>query len=97
MIRRSAFTTAASRERRSARIHPDPTHSPMLGLKLAEKLKETGVEVVYHSNTEPNTKLPNAERVSDRVSEEVNRLQPLPPFKGGSGYRPFNSPRPSTV
>jgi acetyl esterase/lipase len=39
-------------------VHPDPTHSPILGLKLAEKLKETGVEVVYHSNTEPNTKLP---------------------------------------
>src|SRR6185437_16153185 len=34
--------------------HPDPTHSPILGLKLAEKLKETGVEVVFSSNTEPN-------------------------------------------
>jgi acetyl esterase/lipase len=40
--------------------HPDPTHSPILGIKLAEKLKETGVEVVFHSNTEPNEKLPNA-------------------------------------
>jgi len=40
--------------------HPDPTHSPILGVKLAEKLKQTGVEVQFHSNTEPNTKLPNS-------------------------------------
>ncbi|HEY1190041.1 MAG TPA: alpha/beta hydrolase [Gemmata sp.] len=41
--------------------HPDPTHSPILGLKLAEKLKATGVEVVFHSNTEPNAKLPTSQ------------------------------------
>jgi hypothetical protein len=40
---------------------PDPTHSPILGIKLAEKLKATGVEVVFHSNTEPNTQLPNTQ------------------------------------
>src|SRR5262245_8665536 len=40
--------------------HPDPTHSPILGLKLAEKLKATGVDVVFHSNTEPNKELPTA-------------------------------------
>jgi acetyl esterase/lipase len=40
--------------------HPDPTHSPILGIKLAEKLKEAGVEVVFSSNTEPNEKLPNS-------------------------------------
>lgn len=40
--------------------HPDPTHSPILGLKLAEKLKATGIDVVFHSNTEPNAKLPTA-------------------------------------
>lgn len=40
--------------------HPDPTHSPILGIKLAEKLKEAGVEVVFHSNTDPNEKFPNA-------------------------------------
>lgn len=39
--------------------HPDPTHSPILGLKLAEKLKATGIDVVFHSNTEPNKELPN--------------------------------------
>jgi hypothetical protein len=39
---------------------PDPTHSPILGLMLAEKLKATGVEVEYSSNTTPNTKYPNA-------------------------------------
>lgn len=40
--------------------HPDPTHSPILGLKLAEKLKQAGVDVVFHSNTEPNAQLPTA-------------------------------------
>jgi acetyl esterase/lipase len=40
--------------------HPDPTHSPVLGIKLAEKLKEAGIEVVFHSNTEPNKGLPTA-------------------------------------
>lgn len=39
----------------------DPTHSPTLGLKLAEKLKATGVDVTYHSNAEPNAKLPSAQ------------------------------------
>jgi acetyl esterase/lipase len=38
---------------------PDPTHSPILGLKLAEKLKETGIEVVFRSNGQPNEKFPN--------------------------------------
>lgn len=41
-------------------VHDDPTHSPILGIKLAEKLKATGVEVVFHSATEPNAKLPNS-------------------------------------
>lgn len=40
--------------------HPDPTHSPILGLMLAEKLKAAGIDVVFHSNTEPNAKLPTA-------------------------------------
>lgn len=40
--------------------HPDPTHSPILGLMLAEKLKAAGIEVVFHSNTEPNKELPTA-------------------------------------
>jgi hypothetical protein len=40
--------------------HPDPTHSPILGVKLGETLKAKGVEVVYHSNTEPNAELPNS-------------------------------------
>jgi acetyl esterase/lipase len=41
--------------------HPDPTHSPILGVKLAEKLKAAGVEMVFHSNTDPNEKLPSAQ------------------------------------
>ena len=40
--------------------HPDPTHSPILGVKLAEKLKATGVAVEFHSNTDPNEKFPSA-------------------------------------
>jgi acetyl esterase/lipase len=40
--------------------HPDPTHSPILGVKLAERLKEAGVPVAFHSNTEPNADFPTA-------------------------------------
>ncbi|MFO0823807.1 MAG: alpha/beta hydrolase [Gemmataceae bacterium] len=40
--------------------HPDPTHSPIMGLKLAEKLKEMGIDVVFSSNTEPNKDFPTA-------------------------------------
>jgi acetyl esterase/lipase len=40
--------------------HPDPTHSPILGVKLAEKLKAEKVDVVFHSNTEPNAQFPTA-------------------------------------
>lgn len=40
--------------------HPDPTHSPILGLMLAEKLKAAGVPVEFHSNTEKNAKFPTA-------------------------------------
>jgi hypothetical protein len=39
-------------------VHPDPTHSPILGMKLAEKLKEKGVEVEFQSSGEPNAKYP---------------------------------------
>src|SRR5205823_5600696 len=41
--------------------HADPTHSPVLGLMLAEKLKKTGVEVEFHSNTTKNEKFPTAQ------------------------------------
>lgn len=41
--------------------HPDPTHSPILGLMLAEKLKEAGLKVVFHSNTDPNKEFPNSQ------------------------------------
>jgi acetyl esterase/lipase len=37
---------------------PDYTHSPVLGQKLAEKLKPTGLDVVYHSTEQPNAALP---------------------------------------
>jgi acetyl esterase/lipase len=42
-------------------VHPDPTHSPILGIKLAEKLKAAGVEVTFHSATEPNKELPTSQ------------------------------------
>ena len=41
--------------------HPDPTHSPILGVKLAEKLKAAGIDVVFHSNTEPTKELPTSQ------------------------------------
>jgi acetyl esterase/lipase len=40
--------------------HEDPTHSPMLGLLLAERLKQVGVEHVLVYVDQPNAKLPNA-------------------------------------
>jgi acetyl esterase/lipase len=40
--------------------HPDPTHSPILGVVLAEKLKATGVPVQLSTATEPNKEFPNA-------------------------------------
>lgn len=40
--------------------HPDPTHSPMLGLLLAERLKQAGVEHVMVYVDQPNAKLPSA-------------------------------------
>jgi acetyl esterase/lipase len=40
--------------------HPDPTHSPMLGLLLAQKLKQAGVDYVLVYADQPNAKLPNA-------------------------------------
>jgi hypothetical protein len=34
--------------------HPDPTHSPVLGMKLAERLKEIGVDVVLSHTGNPH-------------------------------------------
>ena len=38
----------------------DPTHSGVMGIKLAEKLKENGVEVVLVHQDLPNTQFPNS-------------------------------------
>lgn len=40
-------------------VHNDPTHSPVLGLILIEKLKPAGVDVTYHSTAMPNAKFSN--------------------------------------
>ena len=40
--------------------HPDPTHSPVMGMKLAEKLKEVGVDVVLSYTGHPNSQYANA-------------------------------------
>ena len=40
--------------------HPDPTHSPVLGMKLAERLKELGVDVVLSYNGHPDPRYKNA-------------------------------------
>ncbi|MBI3407443.1 MAG: alpha/beta hydrolase [Planctomycetes bacterium] len=41
--------------------HPDPTHSPVLGMKLAEKLKDLGVDVVLSYNGNPHPQYPSAQ------------------------------------
>jgi acetyl esterase/lipase len=41
--------------------HPDPTHSPVMGMKLAEKLKNLGVDVVLSYNGNPHPQYPNAQ------------------------------------
>lgn len=38
----------------------DPTHSAVLGIKLAEKLKEAGVDVTLHHPGQPSKEFPNA-------------------------------------
>lgn len=40
--------------------HPNPTHSPMLGVMLAEKLKQVGIEHVLVWADQPNPRLPSA-------------------------------------
>jgi acetyl esterase/lipase len=40
--------------------HPDPTHSPVMGMKLAEKLMSLGVDVVLVYTGHPNAQYPNA-------------------------------------
>src|SRR5262249_27392514 len=40
--------------------HPDPTHSPVLGIKLAERLEALGVEVVLSYNGNPHPRYASA-------------------------------------
>lgn len=40
-------------------VHPDPVHSPILGIKLAETLKAHGVETAFQSSSEPNATYPS--------------------------------------
>jgi acetyl esterase/lipase len=50
--------------------HPDPTHSPILGIKLMEKLKATGVDATFHSATEPNSQFPTSQAyLIDRLTK----------------------------
>jgi acetyl esterase/lipase len=42
-------------------IHDDPTHSPVMGMKLAEKLKDLGVDVVLSYTGHPDSHYPNAQ------------------------------------
>lgn len=41
-------------------IHKDPTHSPVMGMMLAERLKKLGVEVVLSYTGHPNERYPTA-------------------------------------
>ena len=43
---------------RAGEEHPDPTHSPILGRKLAEKLAAVGVETAFQATGEPNEEYP---------------------------------------
>src|SRR5438552_18922462 len=42
-------------------IHKDPTHSPVMGMKLAERLKEAGVPVVLAYTGHPDPQYANAQ------------------------------------
>ncbi len=42
-------------------IHPDPTHSPVMGMKLAERLKEIGVDVVLSYTGHPDPRYANSQ------------------------------------
>ncbi|MSQ96543.1 MAG: alpha/beta hydrolase [Gemmataceae bacterium] len=42
-------------------IHKDPTHSPVMGMKLAEKLKGLGVDVVMSYTGHPDAKYANSQ------------------------------------
>ena len=42
-------------------IHPDPTHSPVMGMKLAERLKAVGVDVVMSYTGHPDPTYPSAQ------------------------------------
>jgi hypothetical protein len=41
-------------------IHKDPTHSPVMGMKLAEKLKSVGVDVVLSYAGHPDSRYANS-------------------------------------
>ena len=49
-------------------VHPDPTHSPVMGMMLAEKLKSVGVDVVlsYAGHPDANYKS-STEYLIDRL------------------------------
>jgi acetyl esterase/lipase len=41
--------------------HPDPTHSPVMGMMLEKKLKSLNIDVVFHSNGQPNARYKTAQ------------------------------------
>ncbi len=49
------------KDAKAGATHTDPTHSPVLGMMLAEKLKEAKVEVTFHSTGQPNKDYPTAQ------------------------------------
>jgi acetyl esterase/lipase len=50
-----------SKDAKVGGIHPDPTHSPVMGMKLAEKLKDLGVDVVLSYTGHPDPRYPNSQ------------------------------------
>src|SRR5262249_20400489 len=86
-------------------VHPDPTHSPVMGMKLQEKLKGLGVDVVLSYTGHPDTGNPNAQPSRWGRWKAEPRAPPVVAKKGDKGgpqaqgteTLPPPDARPSTV
>ncbi len=56
-----ALFYGGSEDAKPGAIHKDPTHSPVMGMKLAEKLKDLGVDVVLAWAGHPDPRYPSAQ------------------------------------
>jgi acetyl esterase/lipase len=56
-----ALFYGGSKDAKVGAVHDDPTHSPVMGMKLAEKLKSIGVDVVLSYTGHPDPRYPNVQ------------------------------------